>query len=56
LVSLLARRSGIRSGTLAGLEGTVVRRQGSTRLIVSVDFIQQGASVAVDGAVLEAVD
>lgn len=50
------RRVRIRSGALAGLEGTVVRRQGGTHLIVSVDFIQQGASVAIDDAVLEAVD
>lgn len=35
----------IRSGSLAGLEGTVVQRRGEERLIVAVRFLQQGASI-----------
>jgi transcription antitermination factor NusG len=46
----------VRRGPLAGLEGTVLTRRGKTRLLVSVDFIQQGASVEVDDFVLEPLD
>lgn len=43
----------IRRGPLAGLEGTVLVRRGQTRLLVSVNFLQQGASVEVDDFLLE---
>lgn len=46
----------IRRGPLAGLEGTVLVRRGITRLLVAVDFLQQGASVAIDDYVLERID
>ena len=45
----------IRRGPLSGLEGTVVNRRGITRLLVSVDFLQQGASVALDDYMLETI-
>ncbi|MDD4269874.1 MAG: transcription termination/antitermination NusG family protein [Pirellulales bacterium] len=38
----------IKSGSMAGLEGTVIKRHGETRLLVSVDFLQKGASIAID--------
>jgi transcriptional antiterminator RfaH len=43
----------IRSGPLTGIEGTVVCRRGQTRLVVSVNFIQQGASVELSDYLLE---
>jgi transcription antitermination factor NusG len=46
----------IRSGSLAGLEGTVVRRRGTDRLLVVVTFLQRGASVQLDDYHVECVD
>ncbi len=46
----------VRYGALAGMEGTVLVRRGKTRLIVSVTFLQQGASVEVDDFNLEPID
>lgn len=46
----------IRSGSLAGLEGTVVRRRGVERLLVSVEFLQQGASIQLDDFQVEPID
>ncbi len=43
----------VRSGPLAGQEGTVLRRRGETRLLVAVRFLQQGASVQIDECDLE---
>jgi transcriptional antiterminator RfaH len=45
----------IKSGPMAGLEGTVIERRGETRLLVSVDFLQKGASVALDDFQVEPV-
>jgi transcription antitermination factor NusG len=50
------RRVRIRSGLLAGLEGTVVRRRGVDRLLVAVEFLQRGASVQLDDFQVEAID
>jgi transcriptional antiterminator RfaH len=46
----------VRRGALAGMEGTVLVRRGKTRLIVTVTFLQQGASVEVDDFNLEPID
>jgi len=35
----------IKSGSMTGLEGTVFKRHGQSRLLVVVNFLQQGASV-----------
>jgi len=43
----------VRSGPFAGFEGTVVRRENVTRLLVAVEFMQQGASVVLDNCELE---
>ncbi len=32
----------VRSGPFAGVEGVVLRRRGETRLLVSINFLQQG--------------
>jgi len=50
------RRVRVRGGLLAGLEGTVLARHRHTRLLVSVDFLQQGASVEIPDYLLEPID
>ncbi len=50
------RRVRVRHGAFAGLEGTVLKRRGKTRLLVSVNFLQQGASVEIDDFLLEPLD
>ena len=45
----------IRSGPFRGLRGTLVKREKSNRLVVAVNFIQQGASVEVFDFEIEAV-
>jgi len=42
----------ITSGPLAGLKGTILRTATGRRFVVSVDFIQRGASVLLDDFVL----
>lgn len=46
----------IRSGSLVGLEGTVIRRRGLERLLVVVTFLQQGASIQLEDYQVEAID
>ncbi len=43
----------VRSGPLAGLEGVVVKRRGSERLVVAVRFLNQGASIELEDVDLE---
>jgi transcriptional antiterminator RfaH len=50
------RRVRIKSGLMKGVEGTVVSRRGRTRLLVSVNFLQQGASVEIDDFQLEPIN
>jgi len=50
------QRVRVRKGTFEGLEGTVVLRRGKTRLVVHVDFLQQGASVEIDDFLFEPID
>jgi transcription antitermination factor NusG len=44
------------SGALIGLEGTILKRHGQQRLLVAVEFLQQGASVQIDDDALERID
>lgn len=46
----------VKQGALMGLEGTVLVRRGVTRLLVAVNFLQQGASVEVEDFLLEKAD
>lgn len=46
----------VRSGSLMGLEGTVIRRRGMQRLLVVVHFLQQGASVQFDDDQVERIE
>jgi transcriptional antiterminator RfaH len=43
----------VRTGALAGLEGTVVKRKGLERLVVAVRFLNQGASIELEDVDLE---
>ena len=43
----------IRSGSFAGFEGTIIERNKETRLMVAIDFLQQGASVLLDDCQVE---
>ncbi|MEK6248833.1 MAG: hypothetical protein N2C12_11680 [Planctomycetales bacterium] len=43
----------VRSGPFMGLEGTVQQRRGQQRLVVAVEFLQQGASVLIEDYQLE---
>lgn len=45
----------VKSGALAGVEGTVVARRRRCRLIVAVSLIQQGVSVEIDDHLLEPI-
>jgi transcription antitermination factor NusG len=42
------RRVRVRSGSMAGFEGTVVKRRGRDWLVVAVEFLGQGASVLLE--------
>jgi transcription antitermination factor NusG len=48
------RKVRLRSGPLAGLAGTVVRRKAGARFVVSVDLIQRSLAVELDEADLVA--
>ena len=52
----VGRRARIRSGALAGMEGVVVRRKNSLRVVLTMDLIQQSVAVEVDEAELETLD
>ena len=45
----------VRSGAFSGYEGTVIRRDQETRLLVSVPFIDQGVSVKLEDCQLESI-
>jgi transcriptional antiterminator RfaH len=45
----------VKSGRLAGLEGVVTKRRGVTRLLVAVNYLQQGASVEIDDFMVEVI-
>jgi transcription antitermination factor NusG len=47
------RRVRVRSGPLAGLEGTILRRKGRMRLVVSVEAIQRSIVFDLDASDLE---
>jgi transcription antitermination factor NusG len=43
----------VKRGALQGLEGTILRRNGKTRLLVAVNYLQQGVSVEIDDFMVE---
>ena len=46
----------IRSGSLAGMEGMVIKRRGVDRLLIMVKFLQQGASIQIEDFQVESLD
>lgn len=45
----------VRSGPMLGIEGVVVQRRGQDRLLVAVEFLQQGASVLLEDFLVEPI-
>jgi len=45
----------VKRGSLAGLEGLIIRRQGSNRLLVAVTYLQQGVSVEIQDFMVEPI-
>lgn len=45
----------VKNGPFIGLEGTVLKRHSGDRLLVAVEFLQQGASVALDDFQVESL-
>lgn len=43
----------VRTGPFAGYEGIVIRRQGKTRLLLAIKYLEQGVSMEMDEGVLE---
>ena len=42
------QRVSVKNGPFRGYEGTVLRREGQTRLLLSIDFLEQGVSMEID--------
>ena len=55
-VAAVGRRCRITSGPLEGMEGTVIRRDGVTRMVLQVSILGQGAAVEIEPDLLEEVD
>jgi transcription antitermination factor NusG len=49
------QRVRIKSGSMKGLEGTILRRKSGIRLMVSVNYLQQGVSMEIDDFMLESI-
>lgn len=45
----------VRTGPFAGYEGSVIRREGKTRLLLSIHFLEQGVSMEMDEGLLEPI-
>lgn len=43
----------VKSGPFRDREGTIIRRNGKTRLLVALNYLQQGASLEIDDCFLE---
>lgn len=49
------QRVRIKSGALMGLEGTILARRGEDRLLVAVEFLQQGVSILIGDYQVESI-
>jgi transcription antitermination factor NusG len=49
------RRVRVKSGPLAGMEGVLLRRKGSFRLVISIELIQRSVAVDADAADVEPI-
>jgi transcription antitermination factor NusG len=45
----------VKAGPFRNQEGIVLRRNGKTRLLISIDYLQRGASLEIDDCFLERV-
>lgn len=45
----------VKHGSLQGLEGTIIRREKTTRLLIAVSYLQQGVSVQIDDFMVEPI-
>jgi transcription antitermination factor NusG len=52
----VGQRAWIRSGALAGMEGVVVRRKNSLRVVLTMELIRRSVAVEVDESELETLD
>ena len=52
---VVGERVRIKAGVMQGLEGTLVRRNSNLRFVLSLDLINQHASVEVDAETLESI-
>jgi transcription antitermination factor NusG len=52
---IAGERVRVKAGPFRDQEGIVIRRNGKTRLLIAVDYLQQGASLEVDDCMLERV-
>jgi len=52
----VGKRARIRSGALAGMEGVVVRRKNSLRVVLTMELIQRSVAVEVDESELVTLD
>jgi hypothetical protein len=43
----------IRAGALMGMRGVVISTASGNRFVIRVNFIQQGASIVLEGSLLE---
>lgn len=50
------QRVKIKNGLMRGVIGTLICRRGETKLLVAIDFLQQGASLEIDDYQLEPVN
>jgi transcription antitermination factor NusG len=49
------RRVRVKSGSLAGLEGILVRRKNSTRFVISLDLVMRSVVVEIEGSEVEPI-
>ncbi|TVS08690.1 MAG: antitermination protein NusG [Planctomycetaceae bacterium] len=49
------RKARIRHGPLAGFEGTIIQRRGIDRLLIEVNFLQQGVSIEINDFMVEPI-
>lgn len=45
----------IRNGPMAGFEGTIAQRRGADRLLIAVNFLQQGVSVEINDFMVDPI-
>lgn len=53
---LPGRHVRVKGGAMMGLEGVVISRRDRSHIFIAVNFLQQGASIAIDDCLLESLD